>query len=351
MRRSGRRSSPVLRISLASLLAGSVAGLAAAQAPPPPVAAPGAASAAPSSTGRDAELGRRLDALLDATEPGMSWTISVEAVVEKGGRVRKVFLWSDGVGIWDDESQFRLEPAARKVVLKAFRDNAFCETNDELFKEGSGKRKSPNGMIQEQSIVLEIGGVSKTVNHIVSTFGTFADVEEAAKPLVKIVNVVRATCEKPAAGGIRAKDLADGLTKVARGQLADVALKVAVNRPTEADGNGWMARVEGKRVTARVSTKEKGWAPPAELRLSNDDFLELVRALSAANPGAFPQNLYDEGYTDLTVSVLNRSVNAQARPFSGMDPKAHEKLRAAYRAVVASVRKLHEKALLEGKRP
>ena len=177
------------------------------------------------------------------------------------------------------------------MVLKAFRDNAFCQMNDELFKEGSGKRKSPNGMIQEQSIALEIGGVSKTVNHVVSTFGTFADVEEAAKPLVKIVNVVRATCEGPAANGIRAKDLADGLSKVAARQLAEVAFKVAVNRPKEADGSGWMTRVEGKRVTSQVSTKGKGWATargasPLERRLPG-----ARQGGVAANPGAFPQNL------------------------------------------------------------
>ncbi len=165
------------------------------------------------------------------------------------------------------------------------------------------------------------------------------------------MSVVRAACEGPAAKGIRATDLADGLSKVAGQRLADVAFKAFVNRPEEAGGSGWLARVDGKRVTTQVSTKGKGWAPPVELLLSTDEFLEFVRTVSAAAPGAFPQNLFDEGYTDLTISVLNRSVNVQARPFSGMDPKAHEEVRKAYRTVVAAVGKLHEKALREGKRP
>jgi len=105
------------------------------------------------------------------------------------------------------------------------------------------------------------------------------------------------------------------------------------------------------RVTTQVSTKGKGWTPPVETRLSTDEFLEFVRTVSAATPGAFPKNLYDEGYTDLTVSVLDRSVNVQARPFTGMDPKKHEDVRKAFRSVVAAARKLHEKALLEAKKP
>lgn len=351
MRRTGRRSSPVLQISLVSLLAGSVAGLAAAQTPQPPAAAPGATSAVSSSSGRDAELSRRLDSLLDAADAGMAWTISVESVGEKDRRIHRTVLWSDGVGIWDDEAQFRLEPGAQKEILRAFRDNAFCQINDELFKEGSGRRKTPNGLIREQSIALEIGGVSKTVSHVVSTFGVFPDVEEAAKPLLKIVNVVRTICEKPAANGVRAKNLADGLAKVAGGKLADVALKVSVSRPKEADGSGWIARVEGKRVTAQVLTKGKGWATPVESRLSEDGFLEFVRTVSAANPGTYPQNLYDEGYTDLSIAVLNRSVTIQARHFANMDPKAHEEVRKAYRTVVTAVRKLHERVLLEVRKP
>jgi hypothetical protein len=351
MKRLFERSPLLLKVILPALLAGTVASLAVAEPPAPPAPAPAGASPVSSLTGRDAELSRRLDSLLAGSEPATPWTISVEAVGEKDRVLHRILLWSDGIGIWDDESQFLLKPAAQQEILKAFRDHAFCQINDELLKEGSGKRKSPNGMIQEQSIALEIGGVSKTVNHVVSTFGTFADVEEAAKPLVRIVNVVRATCEGPAAKGIRAKDLADGLSKVAGGRLAEVALKVFVSRPKEADGDGWMTRVEGKRVTDQISTKGKGWSTPVELRLSSDDFLEFVRTVSAAKPGTYPQNLYDEGYTDLRISVLNRSVNVQARPFANMDPKKHDEIRKSYRTVVAAIRKLHEKALLEGKRP
>jgi hypothetical protein len=350
MKRKFRWSPLFVSLALPSLLAGTAAIPAAARALALPASTPAGGSSVAGSSDRDAELGRRLDSLLAAAEPGVAWSISVEAVGEKDRRLHRTLLWAGGIGIWDGESQFRLEAREQQEILKAFRDQGFCRINDELYEEGSGRRK-PNGLVQEQAITLEIGGVTKTVSHTVPMHGRYPDVEEAARPLLAIVKVVRTVCEGPAARGIRATDLADGLSKVAGQQLADVALKVYVNRPEEAGGSGWLARVDGKRVTTQVSTKGKGWTPPVELRLSSDEFLEFVRTVSAATPGAFPKNLYDEGYTDLTISVLNRSVNVQARPFSGMDPKAHEEVRKAFRTVVTAVRKLQENALREGKRP
>jgi hypothetical protein len=280
-----------------------------------------------------------------------SWSVAIDYVGETDRRVHKIRVWSDGVGIWDEESQFRLKPAERLEVLKAFRDQGFSGINDELIKEGSGRRKNPNGMIQEQSVTLAIGKVTKTVTHAISTFGIFRDVEEAARPLVALVKAVRKVCEGPASKGVRAKDLADGLAKVADGRLADVALRVSVSRPKEAGGDGWLTRVEGRDVTANVSTKGKGWSTPASLRLSNEELREFALAVAAAKPGSFPQNIHDEGYTDLTVSVLNRTVIVQARPFASLDPKKQVAVRAASRAVVSAVRKLHDRALLEAARP
>ncbi len=350
MKRKRGWSSFSFHIALPSLLAVVVAGPTAARAQAPPASAPAGGSSVAGSPDRDAELGRRLDSLLATADPGVTWSISVEAVDEKDRLLHRVLLWAGGIGIWDGESQFRLEPPAQNEIFKAFRDQGFCRMNDDLYKPGSGRRR-PNGPIQEQAITLEIGGVTKTVSHTVPKDGRYPDVEEAARPLLAIVKVVRTVCKGPAEKGIRATDLADGLSKVAGQQLADVAFKLFVNQPGEAGGSGWLARVDGKRVTTQVSTKGKGWAPPVEIHLSTDEFLEFVRTVSAATPGAFPKNLYDEGYTDLTLSVLNRTVNVQARPFSGMDPKAHEEARKAFRSVVAAARKLHEKALLEGKRP
>ncbi len=348
MKRTVRLPRFVLRLALPSLLAVTVAIPAVAQPQTPPASSPSGEATVAKGQERDAELARRLDKLLAAADTKESWSISVEAVGEKDRRLHRVLLWSDGVGIWDGESQFRLEPPARKEILTAFRDQGFCRINDELYKEGSGRRV-PNGITQEQAVTLEIGGMTKTVTHTVPAHGRYPDVEEAARPLLAIVNIVRTVCEGPAGKGIRATDLADGLSKVAGQRLADVTFKLFVNRQEEAGGSGWLARVDGKRLTTQVSTKGKGWTRPVETRLSNDEFLEFVRTVVAATPGAFPKNLYDEGYTDLTVSVLDRSVNVQARPFSGMDPKKHEEVRKAFRSVVAAARRLHEKALLEGK--
>jgi len=350
MNRNARPSPVFFPFALPLLFVVSAAMAAAARAQAPPASTPAGESSAAKALERDAELARRLDSLLGAADPGTPWSISVEAVGEKDRLLHRVRLWSGGIGIWDGESQFRLELPAQREILTAFRDQGFCRINDDLFREGSGRR-SPKPPTMEQTITLEIGGVTKTVTHTVPSRGRWPDVEEAARPLIAIVKVVRTVCEGPAGKGVRAADLADGLSKVAEGRLANVAFRLFVNRPEEAAGSGWLVRVDGKSVTAQVSTKGKGWAPPVELRLSADEFLEFVRTVSGAAPGAFPQNLYDEGYTDLTVSVLNRSVNVQARPFSGMDPKRHEEVRKGYRTLVAAARKLHEKALREGKKP
>ncbi len=345
MKRTTGRS--ILPLLVALSLVPAARTLAAASGNP---AAP-ASAAAPVLTGRDAELSRRLDDLLTASETVSTWKVSIDYLGEKDRRVHKIRLWADGVGIWDDESQFRLKPAERLAVLKAFRDHGFCGINDELVKEGSGRRKSPNGMLQEQSVTLAIGKVTKTVTHVVSTFGVFADVEEAARPLVALVSAVRKTCEGPAKKGVRAKDLADGLAKVADGRLPDVALRVSVSSPLEAGGGGWMTRLEGRDVTASVATKGKGWSEPASLRLSVEELRELVRQVAAAKPGTFPQNIHDEGYTDFTVAVLDRSVIVQARPFASLDPMKQGAVRAGSRAVLAAVRKVHDRALAEAAKP
>ncbi len=351
MRRTLRRPPLCGRLGLPALLALAVGSPAAAVAPAPPAPTPSGGSPVAGSPERDAELARRLDSLLAEADPGPGWSVSIEAVGEKDRLVHRIFLWGDGIGIWDNESQFRLEPPARREILRSFRDQGFCRMNDDLFQPGSGLRGSPGAPVQQQAIKLQIGGVTKTVTHTVPSLGRYRDVEEAARPLREIVRVARTVCEGPASRGIRASDLADGLSKVEARRLADVAVHLFVNRLEDSGAHGWLVRVDGRRVTTQVSTKGKGWAPPVEIRLPDDEFLELVRSVSAARPGAFPKNLYDEGYTDLTLSVLNRSVNVQARPFSGMDPKAQEEIRRAFRAVVVAARKMHEKALLEGKGP
>ncbi len=292
----------ILRLSLSfgpalpALLALAVGSPVAAAAPAPPAPTPAAGPTAAGSSERDAELARRLDSLLAEAEPGPAWSISIEAVGEKDRVLHRIFLWGDGIGIWDSESQFRLEPPARRRILEAFRDQGFCRMKDDLFQPDSGGKVSPKPPVQEQSITLEIGGMTKTVSHTAPARGRYRDVEEAARPLVEITRIARAVCEGPASRGIRAADLADGLTKVAGQRLADVAFHLYVNRLEDEGAHGWLVRVDGRRVTTQVSTKGKGWAPPVEIRLPNDDFLEFVRTVSAAMPGAFPKNLYDEGY-------------------------------------------------------
>mgnify|MGYP006923512589 FL=1 len=110
-----------------------------------------------------------------------------------------------------------------------------------------------------------------------------------------------------------------------------------------------MTRVEGRRVEAQVSTKGKGWAPVVALAVPREELLGLVRTIAAAGPAAFPKNLYDDGYTDLVITVLDRTVSVQARHFAGKDPKAQDDVRKSFRTVVDAVRKLHEKALAEGR--
>lgn len=338
-----RHSRPGLLLAL--LLSGALVFPAFAEGPADPAPAPAQAREV-----RGADLGGYLDDLLTATETVSTWKVAIEDV-GADRRVREVRVWSDGTATWNGESQFRLKPSERVKVLKAFRDEGFCAMSDALAKEGAGERSTRDSDRRERSVTLSIGELTKTVKSVSAGGRTHPD-PGTARALDALVEAVRRVCEGPAAKGGRPKDLDEGLAMVADGRLADVVLRVWVSRIHEAGGEGWRTQVEGRDVTTSVAKKDaKGWSSPVSVRLSDEEFRELVDSLVAARPGRLPKALRDEGRTELSLAVLGRSVGVQAGPLSRTEPKTQAGADEAYRAVVAAVRKLHQRALRGSEQP
>ncbi len=331
---AARRSRPGLLLAL--LLSGAVTF---------PALAEGPVGSAPAAEKRAAGLSGYLDDLLTATETASTWKVAIENPGGADRRVREVRIWSDGTATWDGESQFRLKPSERMEVLKAFRDAGFCEMSDVLAKEDAGRRTSPDSERRDRSVTLSIGELTKTVEHVESGAG-------ATRSLAALVEAVLGICAGPASKGGRAKDLEEGLAMVADGRLAEVALRVTVSRIHEAAGEAWRTQVEGRDVTASVAKKGgKEWSSPSSVRLTEEEFGELVDALVAARPGRLPKSLRDDGRTELSIAVLGRSVDVQAGPLSRVEPKTQAAAREAFQAVVAAVRKLHDRALQGREQP
>lgn len=323
----GASGPAVLSIVLAALAVVLPAGAAPAQVPP-------------SSDARAQQLTERLDQALAGRFPLSEARLEVMG----SGRAdwRSLVVFGRGVGIWNAERQFALSKKQVRALLALLRDGGFCRMPERLGgAPGPGSQPGPAAVEVTRAVTLGLGDVSRQVVQIHRG--------EQSAAFEALVGRLYTSCQGPAGQGVAANDLADGLSKLARGRLAPETFALAVSSPQvrgEAEAEpGWQVVVRGRQLEARRHTLQAGYSEPARLTLGRDDFDALVRVLLQADVAHMPVNLPLAGYADLRAAVLGHEQNVQARQFAAPPSEAGLRAREAFQRVRQAAFALFQRAM------
>jgi hypothetical protein len=238
---------------------------------------------------------------------------------------RRATLYGSGVAIWNGDRQVPISRDAMTKVLESVRRYGFA-----AMPSSFGGRSDPAGAARAIRVTclveVDAEGNRKEVVQLEGGRQSPA-LKELAEDVFRAVDLSRATA-------IQAHGLDDAIEKLAAGSLAPEALDVSLQRQQDprATANGWILRIVGRRLEVE---RDPGQPEAAERRrLSDPEYARLLAALAAAEPQAWPPNLYDAGYVDLRVRVLNHERSIQARAFAGMTPETHGSRQRAFAALL-----------------
>lgn len=256
--------------------------------------------------------------------------------------VRSAVIYGRGVGVWNGRFQFELERKTVVSILRRFVDSRFNE-----MKEVYGGRDDPGeGAVRIICRAgLSIGGTSR--------FSSQLDKGSQSKELKALADGILDLCQGPAAKGKTIASISEGLALLASGQLAPELLIIQLHRRKEpvreaGQPGGWLFRLEGAQATAQRFVAGKGFADPVRVTLAKDEIRKLAGDLEKLKVGSFPVNLFAEDYTDLTVAVMNREKQVQARRFAGMTRSTHGDHQVRFDQLYEKLSQLAERVLKEG---
>jgi hypothetical protein len=268
--------------------------------------------------------------------------VETECLTESG--FGSLIVGGDGVGIWNEEKQFNLEEDKIKAQLRIFQEVAFAR-----MRESYGGKNDPGNQPPRLTckVSLSIDGVSKEVRQF--------NGGRQSKELKHLADRLFEICRVPAESGVGAADLNHALDKIANGELASETLHILVQRRinhkvSSEEETGWLLRVDGRRVSARLHTPAAGYTEPLVLELGPVDIASLAKLLRDLGVGDLPPNMYAEYYTDMTVEVLNHRKNIQARQFAGLTPTTHGEKQDHFNETLRELRELHQYVLREVER-
>jgi len=307
-----------------------------------PVAAGPAPGAPASATEDTAGLQRALARAITDRAGWDTLDLLVECRTDDGLTSARVF--GNGIGLWNDERQFRLDPDRLGSLLSALQGAGFPGMDDTY---GGAPRPAPppGGAMVTISICrveLSLGAYNKRAVQLARG--------EQSPTLKELADDLLEICQAPARLGLTAASLRDGLEKISRGELAPETLRIVVHRKPrkKEDPPGFLLRVAGNRATTRAYEPARGYRDPVVLRMHAPELRALARELAARDPATWPSNLYAVDYTDLSIRVLNHEKAIQARQFAGLAPSAHGRQQRAFEEVFAILQGLHRNALDQG---
>jgi hypothetical protein len=297
-----------------------------------------AARAAKGSDAIDAALEKRIQgkASLDDVRIDASWSPASEH--------SSIRIYGNGVVICDGKLQFSVKRADVISILTALRKSGFGSM-PAYFGEGEEGERNEGPRLKGR-VDVRAGSISKSVLQLVDG--------EQSKELEALAGKVLDVCHGATQLGTGAESFADGFQKLTSGALAPevlgITLQRLVKKPDEGAGHvGWILELEGRRVTDTLMPVGKMPPPKKLLVLSDADFKNLVRLLSDEHAGELPINVYASEYTDLNLSLFNRSRVISGRRFLQMTPESLGEKQKAFERIYESFRALHERAQKEGK--
>lgn len=261
------------------------------------------------------------------------------------GRLRSATLYGSGVGIWNRDRQFTVPRERLLGLLEELRRGGFGP-----MRETHGGKDDPApaattgwGLEMICRVHLVLDGVDKQSFQL--------NEGRQSADLRALADRVLAVAEELGAQGISAASLDDGLSKVARGELAPETFRLQLQHQAEnpnAPEGGWMLRVQGDEAEVSRFTPAAGWTEPKRVRLSRAEIADLGRRLAEVHLEEMPANLYAPAYFDLEVQVLNRKRSLQARGFANVTPETHGEKQKRFDRVLAALEDLRKRAAGEG---
>lgn len=312
---------------------------------------PGQGGAAPNkveTNAVDSESSARFrSALLDAAADAGSRTgLELSAGCQRNSNWRSVRIFSSGVAIWGGERQFQLTEVEISDLLQQLVSADFPALPDQYGGSPEPDRmQAKNARTVVCNLRVGFAGVEKEVLQI--------NRGEQSETFARLVNGLLDSCEEPAAAGVGAEDLAQGLEMVASGELDPATFELhfqvmAEGAAPEESVDEFILGVEGLMATVRLRDPVDGYSEPSQLELTGEELSELAWKLADNAPSRFPQNLSAPSYSDLSIRVLKRKMSLVARPYRGIDPKTHGELQQDFDATVELLDALHERVLNEG---
>ena len=282
------------------------------------------------------------DVLTPLLEQRISGKVSADDVIVDirwpfEGLYSSTRVYGSGVGIWRREFQIRLPRTEVRRLLKVLVSNHFGSLPGSF-----GADEGPNEKSLKGRIVVSVGPVTKLVSQ--------ADTGDQSAVLQAIAEEFLRASKKAAAHTVGASSLLNGLEKISAGTLAPEVLRVNVRRRVATvGGEGWLLRMNGRRVYDELVEKVGLPGSARVLVLSSKDFGALVQVLRDANPATLPQSLYAAQYTDVVVQLLNQFRHIQARQFAGMTAQTNGAKQAAFDRALDALTALHARAQKEGR--
>jgi hypothetical protein len=252
--------------------------------------------------------------------------IGIEGQLAPG--LTRLDIYGRGVGIWNDERQFKLEDKAVREAVDLLLKADFAAMPDRFAFGGSDDQEKPVQLLRV--ITVDVGGLSKTV--------TQDSKGPISVPFEKLITQLVALCRKPSQSGLGASSLDDGLRKVADGTLIPEAMRITVNAPqlrslASQTGQGWLMTVRQGALTLQSHVLDRGYKTVVDRPITTDETRALARELLDDKVSELPANVNTQGHTQLMVGVLNHRIDVMARPFASPEDAAAMATEQAFGAV------------------
>ena len=297
------------------------------------------ATASAASNDFDAALDRHLKDNADLGD------VRIDVYWSNGATISQARVFGRGIGVWNRTVQCPLSRADILSLLRAFKEARFGDFPDHFGEDEEAEEGRDDIVRLRGRVVVTLGSVTKRVSQVSEG--------EQSKELAALAKQTLDLCERSSLSGLRASSLADGVNLLATGTLAPETFSLMLQRRADRSrpggtSDGWILRVEGRKVTDQLLLSGRPSAPARQLTLSDGDFRALVKSLGEAGAGNFPQNLMADQYTDLRLEVLNYKKTVAARSYGSTTPRAAGAQQQAFDRLIQSLSVLHGRTEREG---
>ncbi len=230
--------------------------------------------------------------------------------------VRALEVFPGGVAIWNRKLQISLPWSIRSELLGLLLRDDY-PTFAPLYGEQNDLEDVDGAMRVSCQIELEIGTLKK---HSAQLYDGPQSANFAALAAALLDKV-----QPLAAQGVEAKDLRDGLNKLAEGVLAPQVFTLRyVEIPARGQQQpGFILRINDAMVSRQAYTPGKVLAEPSRTVLADCRFQHLMAAIDSADLPDLPVNLWSQAQIELEVQVLAHRKTLMARPFTRLRSDIH----------------------------